>query len=894
MSGDNPAEADDAWRGRASFELQTSIPSFETRKSGDYETYIVYVIQVKAVSARLHNSWHIKKRYREFYELHQLVKKLGTGTESGGSSNKNARLSFPGKSGRLSFTLKSMGSGKANSQLEKRRERLEEFLSALIDRFHTSLPISTRKHLINFLQVPQHHKQRPPHLRNPSALSRSSTVEKEGYLCKRSESTTWFPRWKHRYFRLVGGGLACYRTELDAQAQGYVRCADTSRCHPDSTYHRFGFVLRGVQQPLYMYAETKEEADSWVESINLVIQEVVRRLRLDSLTLGIGQQEAGQEVDAQTGDTASGAQDAELDQDSELDHRKSDEREGPSNPLGSRASGGEVEVEVLMAGNQTQRVLMLQRKRASSCDSPKAGSAAAWQSCETIRQHRINSAGNRAASRWGSSGQVLLQGYLRKLSSSSIIGRQWRSWYCELLPDGLAYYKDVERSRAYGFVRLAKECKVTISKGRDGDPDYAFRVHDEQLQTKYRFAATGTDEMERWVEALQGRIAADGGGQSRGATNGVAGAQRAGMTQAPEQERVHAGGQGGKPEEGRSTEDGEDGMETDEQQAVEEKEQQAVEEKEQQAVEEKEQQAVKEKEQQAVEEKEQQAGKGGIAAEGGAVLESTGAVGQEIDWRLVSLDDLDIVTSIGAGSVGLVKLVIHKPSGKGVAMKVISKDYVTRIGQRTAVVRESQVQRMLDHPLICKQYCTRQDADHLYIVMELLQGGELYNLLYDDRSPLTGGDGGIEPELARFYCACVVLAVEYLHSKDVVFRDLKTENLVLDKEGYPLLVDYGAVKRLKDGQRTYTNLSDCCSVDNTAPELLLAPDRAHGKAVDFWSLGVLVFELLTGTLPFFNEDQAQSIEQVHMALVVRLVQSDAVNTTSATLTPLPSIPSNRY
>jgi hypothetical protein len=424
--------------GAQPFKLETTVPSFEKRQSGDSETYIVYVINVTAVSAKsVRSSWCIKKRYREFYELHQLLKKTGTGDDEPRGET-TSRLSFPGKSGRLSFTLKSMGTGRANSQLEKRREKLENFLAALTGRYHVSLPISTRKHLSNFLQVSQH-KQGRSHLRSPSILWGSATIAKEGYLCKRSVSASLF-RHKHRYFRLVGGGLAYYRTELDAQAQGYVRCAGTSRCHLEPRYHRFGFVLSGneVQQPLYMYAETKTEADSWVNSIRLVIEEVAKvanRLQVGELASGVEGADVGQGMADKkkrtdvSKDGSRSATTAQQQEEEAVDHRKSDEREGPSGDgLDGRDSDGEVEVQVWQAGNHTQRVFMLQRKRATSCDTPKAGNAAAWQNCESIRQHRINSAGSRAATRWGSSGQVLLQGYLRKLSSSSIIGRQWRSW----------------------------------------------------------------------------------------------------------------------------------------------------------------------------------------------------------------------------------------------------------------------------------------------------------------------------------------------------------------------------------------------------------------------------------------------------------------------------------
>ena len=115
----------------------------------------------------------------------------------------------------------------------------------------------------------------------------------------------------------------------------------------------------------------------------------------------------------------------------------------------------------------------------------------------------------------------------------------------------------------------------------------------------------------------------------------------------------------------------------------------------------------------------------------------------------------------------------------------------------------NQNTRLCCVPISCS--CMTQDRDHLYMCMEFLQGGELYGLLYEEFSTLTGGKGGMKEADAQFYVACVILMLEYLHTdRSCVYRDLKMENLVLDKQGYPKLVDLGFAIHLPGDMRTYT------------------------------------------------------------------------------------------
>ena len=214
----------------------------------------------------------------------------------------------------------------------------------------------------------------------------------------------------------------------------------------------------------------------------------------------------------------------------------------------------------------------------------------------------------------------------------------------------------------------------------------------------------------------------------------------------------------------------------------------------------------------------------------------------------------------------------------------MSKQLVIRTGQVGVVGSEAYLHKQLLHPSICRLLGTAQDADNLYLLLELLSGGELYTLLYEEASPLTHGTGGMAEHYVRFYGACVLLALSFLHSLEplVLYRDLKTENIILDHRGYPKLVDFGHAKRLRAKQsqqsleheqaqaasagvqvpvrpepRTFTA---CGTPDYNAPEMHRG--NGYGAPAEYWAFGVLLFELLTGSLPFFDEDPMVSVEKI--------------------------------
>ena len=140
-----------------------------------------------------------------------------------------------------------------------------------------------------------------------------------------------------------------------------------------------------------------------------------------------------------------------------------------------------------------------------------------------------------------------------------------------------------------------------------------------------------------------------------------------------------------------------------------------------------------------------------------------------------------------------------------------------------------------------------QDSKHFHMVMEFVRGGELFSYLQSN--------GPFSFSTTCFYAAQVACIFEYLHSRDIIYRDLKPENLLIDEVGYLRLTDFGFAKVCP--ARTYTF---CGTPDYLSPEILL--NKGHGKAVDWWTFGILLYEMLTGFTPFADEDPMVSYKKI--------------------------------
>ncbi|OQV26088.1 cAMP-dependent protein kinase catalytic subunit alpha [Hypsibius exemplaris] len=214
------------------------------------------------------------------------------------------------------------------------------------------------------------------------------------------------------------------------------------------------------------------------------------------------------------------------------------------------------------------------------------------------------------------------------------------------------------------------------------------------------------------------------------------------------------------------------------------------------------------------------------------------------------LGDYDRIKTLGTGSYGRVMLVRHKETGSMRAMKILEKKKVVRLKQVEHTLNEKKVLSCVSFPFLVNLDTFFKDNSNLYLVLEFVQGGEMFTHLRKCRR-------FHEPQ-SRFYSAQVLLAFEYLHSLNVVYRDLKPENLLIDNQGYVKITDFGFAKRVTGSTgRLYTL---CGTPEYLAPEII--QQRGYSKAVDWWAFGILLYEFSAGYAPFRADDQMEIYKQI--------------------------------
>ena len=216
---------------------------------------------------------------------------------------------------------------------------------------------------------------------------------------------------------------------------------------------------------------------------------------------------------------------------------------------------------------------------------------------------------------------------------------------------------------------------------------------------------------------------------------------------------------------------------------------------------------------------------------------------QEQDQALnvkVTYNDFEPIKLLGRGSFGEVLLVRLKANKKVYAMKILNKNLLKIKKQELHTKTERDLMVKINCPFIVNIKSAFQDTKKLYIVSEFMQGGDMFFHLHDGQIIVFNN------EKAKFYILELVLALECLHKHNMVYRDLKPENILLDEKGHVKLTDFGLSKILEtESDKAFTI---CGTPQYLAPEVLLK--KGYDKAVDWWSLGCVMYEMLTGRLPF--------------------------------------------
>lgn len=207
----------------------------------------------------------------------------------------------------------------------------------------------------------------------------------------------------------------------------------------------------------------------------------------------------------------------------------------------------------------------------------------------------------------------------------------------------------------------------------------------------------------------------------------------------------------------------------------------------------------------------------------------------------LSIYDFELISLIGKGSYGKVMQARKKDSGKIYAIKVLKKTDLKKASQIQHTKTERHILEKIVHPFICSLRYAFQDQTKLFMVLDFFTGGELFFHLNKGRFP---------EERARFYIAEILLALEHLHSRNIVYRDLKPENVLLDSDGHIKLTDFGLSRKFKTGENEAKTF--CGTPQYLAPEIILGKGYSFG--VDWWAMGALTFELLTRTPPFQERD----------------------------------------
>ena len=215
----------------------------------------------------------------------------------------------------------------------------------------------------------------------------------------------------------------------------------------------------------------------------------------------------------------------------------------------------------------------------------------------------------------------------------------------------------------------------------------------------------------------------------------------------------------------------------------------------------------------------------------------------------ICLDDFELLKLLGKGAFGKVILSQKKSNQKLYAIKILKKKDVIENDQLEHTKAEKAILQHMNHPfLVGLEYAFQTEAK-LYFVLEFMQGGELFQHLRKAKR--------FSEKQAKFYACCIILALGHMHNKNCLYRDLKLENILLDTNGYAKLTDFGLAKFLTSEQKA---LTFCGTPEYLSPEVILG--RGHNRPTDWWSLGILIYEMIFGIPPFYTANHNEMYKRI--------------------------------
>jgi serum/glucocorticoid-regulated kinase 2 len=221
----------------------------------------------------------------------------------------------------------------------------------------------------------------------------------------------------------------------------------------------------------------------------------------------------------------------------------------------------------------------------------------------------------------------------------------------------------------------------------------------------------------------------------------------------------------------------------------------------------------------------------------------------------ICIEDFDQLKVLGQGAFGKVVLAQKKDNKKIYAVKILKKKEVLETGQLEHTLAEKMILSHINHPFLVGLEYAFQTDERIYFVMEFMKGGEMFQHMTKLKR--------FSEKQCKFYAACVILGLGHLHTKNYIYRDLKLENILLDEHGYAKLTDFGLAKFIQKEDKA---LTFCGTPEYLAPEVILG--QGHNRPADWWSLGILIYEMVHGLPPFYD----QNVNNMYNRIIKNVVQ----------------------